>query len=139
VIDGVPQLIMIFVVVAGDRLPCSIGYCILVSGSESWTLVMAEHIRSTEDLHDCLILFSSRALNSLDSELWQSGDVDAVQRILQSTNRDQGFISKGLDLIGVAVRFFLFSVTQSSVVFIIFAFSLVAFFFFLMIIVIVLR
>jgi hypothetical protein len=69
VIDGVPQLVMIFVVVGGDCLPCNISYCILVSGSESWTLVMTEHIRFAEDLHDCLILFLSRARNSLDSEL----------------------------------------------------------------------
>jgi hypothetical protein len=61
VIDGVLQLIMIFAVVCGDHLPCNISYCILVSGSESCTLVMAEHIRSAEDLHDCLVLFSSRA------------------------------------------------------------------------------
>jgi hypothetical protein len=42
---------------------------------------MAEHIRSADDLHDCLVLFSSRARNSLDSELWWSGDVDPVQQI----------------------------------------------------------
>jgi hypothetical protein len=35
VVDGVLQLVMIFAVVGGDRLPCSISYCILVSGSES--------------------------------------------------------------------------------------------------------
>jgi hypothetical protein len=35
VVDGVLQLIMILVIVGGDRLPCSISYCILVSGSES--------------------------------------------------------------------------------------------------------
>jgi hypothetical protein len=79
VIDGVLQIIMISVAVGGDRLPCSVSYCILVGGSKSWTLVTAEHIRSAEDLHDCLVLFSSRAWNSLDSELWQSGDVEAVQ------------------------------------------------------------
>jgi hypothetical protein len=78
VIDGVPQLVMISTAVGGDRLPCSISYCILVSGPEGWTLVSAEHIRSTDDLHDCLALFSTRAWNSLDSELWRSGDVDAV-------------------------------------------------------------
>jgi hypothetical protein len=109
---------------------------------------MAEHIRSAEDLHDCLVLFSSRAWNSLDLELRQSGDVNAVQQIPQSASGDWGFISKGLDLVGVAVCFFLFGVTQRSVVFIIFAFILVAFFFFfflvvffffLMIIVVVLR
>jgi hypothetical protein len=69
VIDGVPQLVMIFVVVGGDCLPCSVSYCILVSGSESWTLVTAEHIRSAKDIQDCLVLFSSRVHNSLDSEL----------------------------------------------------------------------
>jgi hypothetical protein len=79
VVDGILQLIIIFVVVGGDRLPCSISYCIMVSGSKSWTLVTAEHIRSTVDLHNCLILFSSRAQNSLDSDLWRSGDIDAVQ------------------------------------------------------------
>jgi hypothetical protein len=40
--------------------------------------VSAEHIRSADDLHNFLILFSSRAWNSLDLELWRSGDVDAV-------------------------------------------------------------
>jgi hypothetical protein len=78
VVDGVPQLIMISSVVGGDRLPCSVSYCILVSGPEGWSLVSAEHIGSTDDLHYCLVLFSARARNSLDSELWWSGDVDVV-------------------------------------------------------------
>jgi hypothetical protein len=78
VVDGVPQLIMISVTFGGDCLPCSISYYILASGPEGWSLVSAKHIGSTEDLHDCLILFSARARNSLDSELWRSGDVDAV-------------------------------------------------------------
>jgi hypothetical protein len=67
VVDGVPQLIMIYSVVGGDRLPCSVIYCILVSGPEGWSLVSAEHIGSTDDLHDCLVLFSARVRNSLDS------------------------------------------------------------------------
>jgi hypothetical protein len=58
VIDGVPQLIMISVAIGGDCLPCSVSYCILVSGPEGWTLVTAEHVRSADDLHDCLVLFS---------------------------------------------------------------------------------
>jgi hypothetical protein len=78
VIDGVPQLVMISAAVGDDRLPCSVSYCILVSGPEGWTLVSAGHIRSADDLHNYLVLFSARAWNSLDSELWQSGDVDAV-------------------------------------------------------------
>jgi hypothetical protein len=78
VVDGVPQLIMIYVVVDGDSLPCSVSYCILVSGPEGWSLLSAEHIGPTEDLRDCLVLFSTRARNSLDSELWRSGDGDAV-------------------------------------------------------------
>jgi hypothetical protein len=69
VIDVVSQLVMISAAIGGDCLSNSVSYCILVSGPEGWTLVMAEHIRSTDDLHDCLILFSSRARNSLDSEL----------------------------------------------------------------------
>jgi hypothetical protein len=137
VVDGVLELVMIFVVVAGNHLPWSISYCILVSGSESWTLVMAEHIRSVEDLQDCLILFSSRAWNSLDSELWWSGDVDVVQQIPQSASGDCGFISKGLDLVGVMVRLFLLSIAQRSVVFIIFAFNLIAFFFIILVVVVV--
>jgi hypothetical protein len=56
-------------VVGGDRLPCSVSNCMLASGPEGWSLVSAEHIRSTTDLHDCLILFSAREQNSLDSEL----------------------------------------------------------------------
>jgi hypothetical protein len=71
--------LLISTVVGGDHLPCSISYCILVSGPEGWTLVSAEHIRSADDLHDCLVLFSARARNSLDSEFWRSGDVDTVQ------------------------------------------------------------
>jgi hypothetical protein len=78
VIDGVPQLIMISMAIGGDRLPRSISYCILVSGPEGWFHVSAEHIGSADDLQDCLVLFSARSWNSLDSELWRSGDVDAV-------------------------------------------------------------
>jgi hypothetical protein len=137
VVDDVLQLIMLFAVVGGDRLPCSISYYILVGGSESWTLVMAQHIWSAEDLNDCLVLFSSRVQNSLDSKLWRSGDVDAIQQIPKCVGGDQGFISKGLDLIGVALRLFLLSIAQSSAVFIIFAFSLVALFFFIILMVII--
>jgi hypothetical protein len=81
VIDGVPKLVLISAAVGGDRLPSSVSYCILTSGPDGWSRVSAEHIGSAEDLHDCLILFSARAQNSLDSELWRSGDVDAVQQI----------------------------------------------------------
>jgi hypothetical protein len=79
VIDDVLQLLMLSMVIGGDRLPCSVSYNILVSGSKSWTLVTAERIRSAENLHDCLVLFLSRAPNSLDPELWRSGDVEVVQ------------------------------------------------------------
>jgi hypothetical protein len=78
VIDGVPQLVMISAVVGGDHLPCSISYYIRVSGPEGWTLVTAEHIRSADDFLDWLVLFSARARNFLDSELWRSGDANAV-------------------------------------------------------------
>jgi hypothetical protein len=78
VVDGVPQLVMISTAVGGDHLPCSVYYYILVSGSEGWSLVSAEHIGPAKDLHDCLVLFSIRAQNSLDSKLWQSDDVDVV-------------------------------------------------------------
>jgi hypothetical protein len=61
---------MISTAVGGDRLSCSVSYCILVSGPEGWTLVTAEHIRSANDIHDFLVFFSCRACNSLDSELW---------------------------------------------------------------------
>jgi hypothetical protein len=81
VIDGVLQLLMISAVVGGNRLSWSISYCILVSGSESWTLVMAEHIRSSEDHHDCIVLFSCRARNSFDSDLWRRSDVEVVHQI----------------------------------------------------------
>jgi hypothetical protein len=81
VVDGVPKLVLISAAIGGDRLPSSVSYCILTSGHDGWSLVSAEHIGSAEDLHDCLILFSARARNSLDSELWRSGDVDAVQQI----------------------------------------------------------
>jgi hypothetical protein len=69
VVDGVPQLVMISAAVGGDRLPCSVSYCILASGPEGWSLVSADHIGSAEDLHDCLIVFSARVQNSLHSEL----------------------------------------------------------------------
>jgi hypothetical protein len=69
VVDGVPKLVMISTAVGGNRLPCSVSYCFLASGPEGWSLVLAEHIRSIDDLHDCLVLFSARAQNSLDFEL----------------------------------------------------------------------
>jgi hypothetical protein len=60
-----------------------------------------------------------------------------VQQIPQSAGGDQGFISRGLDLVGITVCLFLLDVTQGSVVLIIFIFGLIAFFFFLMIVVMV--
>jgi hypothetical protein len=60
-IDSVPQLVMISATIGGDCLPCRVSYCMLVCGPEGRTLVMAEHVRSADDLHDCLVLFSSRA------------------------------------------------------------------------------
>jgi hypothetical protein len=115
-------------------MPCNVSYRILTSGPEGWSLVSAKHIGSAEDLHDCLILFLARARNSLDSDLWRSGDVDAVQQIPQSASGDRGFISKSFDLIDVVECLILLSVDPSSVVFIIFAFSLVALFFFVLIV-----
>jgi hypothetical protein len=69
VVGVVPQLIMIYAAVGGDCLPCSVSYCILVSGPEGWSLVSVENIGYAEDLHDCLILFSARAWNFPYSEL----------------------------------------------------------------------
>jgi hypothetical protein len=126
-------------VVGGDRLPCSISYCILVRDSKSWTLVMAKHIRSAEDHHNCLVLFSSRVQNPLDSEFCVSGDVEVVEQIPQPAGGDRGFISGGLDLVGVVERLILLDVAQQSVVFIIFSFSLVALLSFFLLMVIVLR
>jgi type IV secretory pathway VirB6-like protein len=133
---------MILAVVGGDGLPCSITYYSLVSGSESYTLVAAQHIGSTEDLHNCLVLFSSREQNSLDSELWWSYDANAVQQFPQSAGGNQGFISIGLDLIHDVVLFLLLEIAQRSVVLIIFILLLVAFFlllilFLLMVVVVV--
>jgi hypothetical protein len=133
VVDGVPQVIMTSVAIGGDCLPSSVSYCILVSCPKGWSLVTAEHIRSADDLHDCLVLFSSMAWNSLDFDLWQSGDVDAVQQIPQSVSADRGFISISLDLIGIMEHLILLGVAQTSVVFIIFAFNLIAVFFFFLI------
>jgi hypothetical protein len=96
--------------------------------------VSAEHIGSTDDLHDYLVLFSARAWNSLDSELWRSGDVDVVQQIPQSASGDQGFISKSFDLVGIVECLILLGVAPRRVVFIIFTFSLVALLFFLLIV-----
>jgi hypothetical protein len=132
VVDGVPQLITIPSAVGGDRLPCNVSYCILVSGPEGWSLVSAEHIGSTDDLHYFLVLFSARAQNSLDSEFWRSGDV--VQQIPQSVSGDQGFIPKSFDLVGVVECLILLGIAPRSVVFIFFAFSLVAIFFFFFIV-----
>jgi hypothetical protein len=125
---------MISAIVGGARLPCSISYCILARGSKSWTLVMAEHIRSAKDLHNCLVLFLSRVWNSLDSEFRQSGDVEVVQQIPQPVGGDRGFISGGLDLVSIAERLILLGVAQGSVVFIIFTFCLVALFFFFLVV-----
>jgi hypothetical protein len=125
---------MISLVVGGDHLPCSVSYFILVSGPEGWSLVSAERIWSTDDLHDCLVLFLAKAWNSLDSELRRSGNVDVVQQIPQSPSGDRGFISKSFDLIGVVECLVLLGVAPRSVVFIFFAFSLVATFFFFFIV-----
>jgi hypothetical protein len=116
--------------VGGDCLPCNVSYCIWVSGPEGWSLVSAEHIGSTDDLHYCLVLFSARARNSLDSKFWRSGDVDMLQPILQSASGDRGFISKSFDFIGVVEYLALLGIAPRSVVFIFFTFSLVAIFFF---------
>jgi hypothetical protein len=124
---------MISSAVGGDRLPCSVSYCILVSGREGRSLVSAEHIGSTNDLHDCHVLFSVRARNSLDSKLWRSGDVDVVQQIPQSASGDRGFISKRFDLVGVVECLVLLGVAPRSVVFIFFTFNLIATFFFLIV------
>jgi hypothetical protein len=134
VADHVPQLVMISAAVGGDCLPCSVSYYILVSGPAGWTLVSAKHIGSAEDLHDCLVLFSVRARNSPDSELWWSGDVDAVQQIPQSASGDRGFISKSFDLVGVVEHLIIPIIAPRSVVFIIFTFSLGALFFILLIV-----
>jgi hypothetical protein len=97
--------------------------------------VTAEHIRSVEDLHDCIVLFPSRVWNHLDSEFQLSCDVEVVQQIPQPTSGDRGFISGGLDLVGVMERLALLGVAQWSAVFIIFSFRLVALFLFFFLIV----
>jgi hypothetical protein len=134
VVDGVPQLIMIPSAIGGDCLPCNINYCILVSGPEGWSLVSAEHIGFTDDLHYCLVPFSARTRNSLDSEFWWSGDVDVVQQIPQSASGDRGFIPKSFDIVGVVECLILLGIAPRSVVFIFFALSLVAIFFFILIV-----
>jgi hypothetical protein len=121
---------MLSAAVGGDSLPCSVSYYILASGPEGQSLVSTEYIGFADDLHDCLVLLSTRAQNSLDFELWWSGDVDAVQQIPQSASGDRGFISKSLDLNVIVEHLVLLGVTPKSVVFIIFTFSLVALFFF---------
>jgi hypothetical protein len=88
--------------------------------------VVAQHIGSAEDLHNCHVLLLSRAQNSLDSKLWRSGDDDAVQQFPQSTGGNRGFISVGLDLIRDVELFLLLKIAQMSVVLIIFL--LIAFF-----------
>jgi hypothetical protein len=125
---------MISSVVGGDCLPCSVSYCIRISGPEGWSLVSTEHIGSTDDLHYCLVLFSARARNSLDSKFRRSGDVDMLQQIPQSTSGDRGFISKSFDFVGIMEYLILLGIAPRSVVFIFFAFSLVAIFFFFFIV-----
>jgi hypothetical protein len=105
-----------------------------VSGLEGWSLVSAEHIGSTDDLHYCLVLFSARAQNSFDSKFWRSGDVDMLQQIPQSTSGDPGFISKSFDFVGIMEYLILLGIAPRSAVFIFFAFSLVAIFFFFFIV-----
>jgi hypothetical protein len=134
VVDGVPQLIMISSVVGGDRLPCSVSYCIRVSGPKGWSLVSTEHIGSTDELHYCLVLFSARARNSLDSKFWWSGDVEVVQQIPQSASGDRGFIYKSFDFIAIVEYLVLLGTAPRSVVFIFFNFSLIAIFFFFFIV-----
>jgi hypothetical protein len=133
-VDGVPQLILISSAVGGDCLPCSVSYCIRVSGPEGWSLVSTEHIGSTDDLHYFLVLFSARAQNSLDSKFWRSGDVDMFQQIPQSASENRGFISKSFDFVSVVEYLVLLGVASRSVVFIFFAFILVAIFFFFFIV-----
>jgi hypothetical protein len=125
---------MISSAVGGDRLPCSVSYCIRVSGPKGWSLVSAEHIGSIDDLHYCLVLFSARAQNYLDSKFWRSGDVDMFQQIPQSASGDQGIISKSFDFVGVVEYLVLLGIAPRSVVFIFFAFSLIAIFFFFFIV-----
>jgi hypothetical protein len=125
---------MISSAISGDRLPCSVSYCIRVSGPEGWSLVSTEHNGSTDDLHYCLVLFSARARNSLDSKFWRSGDVDMFQQIPQSASGDRGFISKSFDFIGVVEYLVLLGIAPRSVVFIFFTFNLVAIFFFSLIV-----
>jgi hypothetical protein len=84
VVDDFAKLVMIYAAVGGDCQPYSVSYYILACGPEDWSLVSAKHIRSAEDLHDCLILFSARARNSLDSELWRSGNQSRVDRRTQA-------------------------------------------------------
>jgi hypothetical protein len=83
-----------------------------------------------------IALYSSRPGRKIlfDSELWRSGDVDVVQQIPQSASGDRGFISKSFDLISVVECLILLGVAPRSVVFIFFAFSLVATFFFFLIV-----
>jgi hypothetical protein len=134
VVGGVPQLIMISLAVGGDHLPCSVCYCIRVSGPEGWSIMSAEHIGSTDDLHYCLVLFSARAENSLDSKFWRSGDVDMFQQIPQSASGGRGFISKSFDFVDVVEYLVLLDIAPRSVVFIFFALRLVAIFFFFFIV-----
>jgi hypothetical protein len=56
-----------------------------------------------------------------------------VQQIPQWASGDRGFISKSFDLIGVVEYLVLLGIAPRSVVFIFFAFSLVATFFFLIV------
>jgi hypothetical protein len=72
-----------------------------------------------------------QAQNPLDSKFRLSGDVEVVQQILQPAGEDRGFTSCGLDLVGITERLVLLGITERSVVFIFFAFNLVALFFFL--------
>jgi hypothetical protein len=96
-------------------------------------LVVAQQIGSAEDLHNCLVLFSFRLQNSLDSKLCRSDDANAVQQFPQSAGGNQGFIFACLDLICDVVLFLLLEITQRSVVLIIFIFRLLATLFLLLV------
>jgi hypothetical protein len=57
-----------------------------------------------------------------------------LQQIPQSASGDRGFISKSFDFVGVVEYLILLGVAPRSVVFIFFAFSLVAIFFLLVVV-----
>jgi hypothetical protein len=83
------------------------------------------HIRPIKDLHSCSELFLPWMRDSLDSELWGSGDAYVTEQISQSASGDRSFIPKGLQLVGITIHLLIFRITRGSVIQVVFVIIIV--------------